>query len=399
MISGCVICRDVRAQDVIRVASRSARTGSRDKQAGIGYGVGFARYKNTGAYCAVIAEIEGAEDIRVRRLTIAVDVGEAINPDGVINQIEGGAIQATSWVLKERVRFDRERITSNTWSEYPILRFSEVPDVQVELIQRPEIEPRRRRRSRPWPGHGGDCQRGVRCAGRARSQPADYARQPDRGDGIEFMTALNILSGGAAQGLVASLAPKFKAMTGLDIEGEFGAVGAMADKLRSGTPADIVILTAAMVADLAEENLCRPRVGIADIGLVETAIAIRTGDPLVTVNDAAALREALLAADAIFVPDTKASTAGIHVAKVLRQLGIADEVAARLKIYPNGATAMRHLAASDAARPIGCTQSTEIISTPRRGAVRLAAAGMRTLDHVYGCGNGAGRARPSRRRA
>ena len=71
----------------------------------------------------------------------------------------------------------------------------------------------------------------------------------------------------------------------------------------------------------------------------------------------------LLAADAIFVPDTKASTAGIHVAKVLAQLGIADEVAARLKIFPNGATAMRELAASDARRPIGCTQSTEIIST------------------------------------
>jgi len=73
----------------------------------------------------------------VRRLTIAVDVGEAINPDGVINQIEGGAIQATSWVLKERVRFDRERITSNSWSEYPILRFSEVPEVHVEVISRP----------------------------------------------------------------------------------------------------------------------------------------------------------------------------------------------------------------------------------------------------------------------
>jgi CO/xanthine dehydrogenase Mo-binding subunit len=89
----------------------------------------------------VVAEIEGAEDISVKRLTIAVDVGEAINPDGVINQIEGGAIQATSWVLKERVRFDKERITSTTWSAYPILRFSEVPDVQVEVMQRPEIDP------------------------------------------------------------------------------------------------------------------------------------------------------------------------------------------------------------------------------------------------------------------
>jgi len=74
-------------------------------------------------------------------LTLAVDVGEAINPDGVINQIEGGAIQATSWVLKERVRFDRRRITSTSWSGYPVLRFSEVPDVEVELIQRSEADP------------------------------------------------------------------------------------------------------------------------------------------------------------------------------------------------------------------------------------------------------------------
>ena len=176
------------------------------------------------------------------------------------------------------------------------------------------------------------------------------------------MTALNILSGGAAQGLVASLAPKFKALTGLDIEGEFGAVGAMADKLRNGAAADIVVLTAAMIADLARENLII-RTSTSDIGLVETAIAVRVGDPIVSVGNAAALRDALLAADAIFVPDTKASTAGIHVAKVLQQLDIADQVAARLKIFPNGATAMRHLAETDAARPLGCTQSTEIIST------------------------------------
>jgi molybdate transport system substrate-binding protein len=177
------------------------------------------------------------------------------------------------------------------------------------------------------------------------------------------MTSLNILSGGAAQGLVASLAPDFKRLTGFEIAGEFGAVGAMADKLRQGTPADIVILTAAMVAKLADEKLVVPS-SIANVGLVETALAVRASDPKVAVTDAATLREAFLAADAIFVPDTKASTAGIHVAKVLQQLGIADAVAVRLKIYPNGATAMRHLAGSDAVRPIGCTQSTEIISTP-----------------------------------
>jgi molybdate transport system substrate-binding protein len=150
--------------------------------------------------------------------------------------------------------------------------------------------------------------------------------------------------------------------TGFDITGEFGAVGAMAEKLRKGTPTDIVILTAALVARLAQEKLVVSS-SIADVGLVETALAVRKRDPLLAVGDEADLREALLASDAIFVPDTKASTAGIHVAKVLAQLGIADAVASRLKIYPNGATAMRHLAASDAKRPIGCTQSTEIIST------------------------------------
>jgi molybdate transport system substrate-binding protein len=177
------------------------------------------------------------------------------------------------------------------------------------------------------------------------------------------MSTLNILSGGATQGLVAALSPSFKALTGLDIAGEFGAVGAMADQLRAGTPADIVVLTAAKIAELAGENLV-VRASISDIGLVETAIAIRAGDPGVRVSDAATLRAALLTADAIFVPDTKTSTAGIHVAKVLHQLGIADEVAARLRIFPNGATAMRHLAQSDAVSPLGCTQSTEIIGTP-----------------------------------
>lgn len=176
------------------------------------------------------------------------------------------------------------------------------------------------------------------------------------------MTSLNILSGGAAQGLVANLAPAFKTQTGFDISGEFGAVGAMADKLRNGVATDMIILTAALVAKLAGEKLVVPS-SITDVGLVETALAVRSRDPKVLASNAAELREALRAADAIFVPDTKASTAGIHVAKVLDQLGIAEDVAARLKIYPNGAAAMRQLAASDAARPIGCTQSTEIIST------------------------------------
>jgi molybdate transport system substrate-binding protein len=176
------------------------------------------------------------------------------------------------------------------------------------------------------------------------------------------MSTLKILSGGAAQGLVKSLAPAFKAETGFDIEGEFGAVGAMADRLRKGTAADIIILTTTIVGRLAEEKLLAPS-SIRDIGLVETALAVRAGDPLVVAKDAAGLRDILLTSDAIFVPDTEASTAGIHVAKVLEQLGIISEVADRLKVLPNGATAMRSLAESDARRPIGCTQATEIIAT------------------------------------
>ena len=177
------------------------------------------------------------------------------------------------------------------------------------------------------------------------------------------MTTLNILSGGAAQGLVGSLAAEFRAKTGFDIAGDFGAVGAMADKLRGGTPADILILTSALIATLAKEGLADVA-SPSDVGRVETALAVRESDRLVSVPDAESLRAVFLAADAIFLPDTRASTAGIHVARVLAQLGIDDEVASRLKIYPNGATAMRHMAETDAKHPIGCTQATEIIATP-----------------------------------
>jgi molybdate transport system substrate-binding protein len=176
------------------------------------------------------------------------------------------------------------------------------------------------------------------------------------------VTTVNILSGGAAQGLVRGLTRTFTADTGFGIDGEFGAVGVMADRLRASAPADLVILTRALVERLADEKLVFPS-SIADVGLVETALAVRAGDPKVTLKTEADLREVLRTADAIFVPDTKASTAGRHVAKVLDQLGIAYEVASRLKIFPNGATAMRELAKSTAQRPIGCTQATEIIAT------------------------------------
>jgi molybdate transport system substrate-binding protein len=175
------------------------------------------------------------------------------------------------------------------------------------------------------------------------------------------VNSLKILSGGAAQGLVARITQTFTTQTGWSIEGTFGAVGIMAAKLRDGAPADVMISTAALIDELQRDGLLTA--ASAAIGAVETSVAVRADDVSPSIGDEHALRDALLASDAIFAPDIVSSTAGIHVAKVLRQLGIFDSVADRLKVFPNGATAMRELAASNASRPIGCTQSTEIIIT------------------------------------
>src|SRR6202012_22997 len=114
-------------------SGRGSGSGWGTAEDAVGRGIAYARYKNSSAYCAVVAEVEAVSEIRVRRMTIAVDAGLIVNPDGAVNQIEGGAIQATSWALKEQVRFDRYGVTSSTWETYPILRFSEVPAVDVEL--------------------------------------------------------------------------------------------------------------------------------------------------------------------------------------------------------------------------------------------------------------------------
>ncbi|OBJ50670.1 molybdopterin cofactor-binding domain-containing protein [Mycobacterium sp. 1423905.2] len=125
---------DPRGRAVLQAAADRAGWRQRTAHEAVGHGIGYARYKNSSAYCAVVAEVEAVNEVRVRRLAIAVDAGLVINPDGAANQIEGGAIQATSWTLKERVRFDRYDVTSTTWETYPILRFSEVPAVDVEFI-------------------------------------------------------------------------------------------------------------------------------------------------------------------------------------------------------------------------------------------------------------------------
>jgi nicotinate dehydrogenase subunit B len=140
--------RDERARTVIEAAARNS--GWRPSALGDGghgtgsmlrgRGIGFARYKNHACYCAVVAEVEVDRIggiVRVTRAWSAVDAGLAINPDGIVNQIEGGLIQSASWTLKEAVKINRSGIRTKSWIDYPILRFSEVPAVEVEVIQRP----------------------------------------------------------------------------------------------------------------------------------------------------------------------------------------------------------------------------------------------------------------------
>lgn len=177
------------------------------------------------------------------------------------------------------------------------------------------------------------------------------------------MKRMRILSGGAAQALVESVRPTFEAKTGCTIDGVFGAVGAMKARLLSGEPADLVILSRALIDDLVVARHVVPA-SIRDIGEVPTSVAVRAGDAPPRLATAGDLRDALRAADEVHFPDPELATAGIHFAKLMRDLGVWDELADRRRPAPNGATAMRALAASTADRAIGCTQATEIRSTP-----------------------------------
>ncbi len=126
---------DPRARAVVEHAARiGGWKAEMPAGAGRGRGIGFARYKNLAAYAAVVAEVEVDEAVRLLRVWCAADAGLVINPDGAINQLEGGIIQAASWALKEGVRLDGGGIASRDWDSYPVLRFSEVPEVTVELV-------------------------------------------------------------------------------------------------------------------------------------------------------------------------------------------------------------------------------------------------------------------------
>jgi nicotinate dehydrogenase subunit B len=133
--------KDPRARGVIEAAAQ--RAGWRPNPPGDGrHGRGFAfsKYKNLACYCALAADVEidrPTGRASVTRVVAAVDAGQIVNPDGVINQIEGGIIQSTSWTMLEGVRFDRTRVMTRSWADYPIVRFTDVPEVEVVLVNQP----------------------------------------------------------------------------------------------------------------------------------------------------------------------------------------------------------------------------------------------------------------------
>ncbi len=108
---------------------------------GRGLGIGYARYKGAGCYVAVVAEVVIDRDLELSRIWAAVDAGLVINPDGLLNQAEGGITQAASWTLMEEVGFDAQRVTTRDWSTYPVLDFTHAAELEVELLTSPTEDP------------------------------------------------------------------------------------------------------------------------------------------------------------------------------------------------------------------------------------------------------------------
>ncbi|GAB2597887.1 substrate-binding domain-containing protein [Ramlibacter solisilvae] len=168
-----------------------------------------------------------------------------------------------------------------------------------------------------------------------------------------------MISGGAAQALVGRLQDR----CALPVEGTFGAVGAMRDKLLAGQPCDVLILTQALIDALAAQGHVR-RDTAAALGVVKTGVAVKAGEARPDVSTPDALKAALQRAPGIYFPDPEKATAGIHFMKVLRALGIDAELRERIRTFPNGATALGKMAQAPEPGVIGCTQVTEILHVP-----------------------------------
>ncbi len=133
---------DPRAREILeRLKYETEKDREAANEEGIGWGIGFARYKGSGGYCAVMVKVHVGENVSVTDVISVSDVGEAVSSDGVKNQVEGGIIQSISWTLKECVPVDGFSATAESWTDYPIIKFSEIPSLRTILIDRPEKKP------------------------------------------------------------------------------------------------------------------------------------------------------------------------------------------------------------------------------------------------------------------
>jgi molybdate transport system substrate-binding protein len=175
------------------------------------------------------------------------------------------------------------------------------------------------------------------------------------------VATLNVFCAGAAQAVITEIAAKFQRDSANFVAPNFGAVGAMKARVVAGEPADVIVLTAALIDELIQQGLVVPGSRV-DLGKVGTGVAVRAGTPMPDVSDTRVLRGNLLAATRILFPDPAVATAGKVVMSALDKMGIAGDVKSRLHFFPNGYAAMNDLAQSSGLLEIGITQITEIVA-------------------------------------
>lgn len=211
------------------------------------------------------------------------------------------------------------------------------------------------------------------------------------------MGAIRILSAGAAQSVVERLGAEFARETGVEVRGEFSAVGAIRERVMAGIPADVIVLTASLIDELIAAGKVAAGTR-ADLGRVGTGVAVRAGRAIPDVSSPAALRARLLEAEGLVCPDPATATAGKVVVQTLERLGVAAELKEKTRFFPNGYAAMKWLSESAGRADIGITQITEIRANP--GVIYAGPLpGELQVMTVYSAGLAAGAAEPGAARA
>jgi molybdate transport system substrate-binding protein len=208
------------------------------------------------------------------------------------------------------------------------------------------------------------------------------------------VATLNIFCAGAAQAVVTEIVAKFQRDSGNFVAANFGAVGAMKTRVVAGEPADVIVLTGALIDELIQQGLVVAGSRV-DLGKVGTGVAVRAGTPLPDVSNTRVLRGNLLAAKRVLFPDPAVATAGKVVMNALEKMSITEELEPHLHFFPNGYAAMNDLAQSSGLLEMGITQITEIVANQGVTLVGPLPPEVQNIA-VYSAGLAAGSAHPER---